>query len=144
MRQRITYLLPEGIGIDPSDIEVGEFDLTFAKTHSTAEERRITLGLSELPQEVGEAILHLCYAFIDSFSRSGRFWRASTSSTCALCPTKTTRHSLRPSHDFRLVFMRSSPQEHPRQSRRGSFEKYFTEAYLTQNSSMSDAKVHLG
>ncbi|KAF2208174.1 hypothetical protein CERZMDRAFT_49659 [Cercospora zeae-maydis SCOH1-5] len=49
MRQRITYLLPRGTGVDPSDIVAGKDDLTFSHTANAAIERRITLGLSELP-----------------------------------------------------------------------------------------------
>jgi hypothetical protein len=60
MRQRITYLLPPGSGVDPADIKVdnsnvlklGEDLLSYAKSSESAEERRITIGLSELPQEV--------------------------------------------------------------------------------------------
>lgn len=53
MRQRITYLLPEGTGIDPADIQVSKDELKYSKIEQAAEERRITLGLSELPEDVG-------------------------------------------------------------------------------------------
>lgn len=53
MRQRITYLLPEGTGIDPADIQVTKDELKYSKIDQAAEERRITLGLNELPEDVG-------------------------------------------------------------------------------------------
>ena len=52
MRQRITYLLPRGTGVDPADISAGKDDLTFRQATTAAVERRITLGLSELPLPV--------------------------------------------------------------------------------------------
>ena len=52
MRQRITYLLPQGTGVNPADIDVGKDHLTFAKASDAAIERRITVGLSELPDLV--------------------------------------------------------------------------------------------
>lgn len=52
MRQRITYLLPHGSGVNPADIKVTDNELTFARADDAAEERRITVGLSELPKEV--------------------------------------------------------------------------------------------
>lgn len=52
MRQRITYILPEGTGVDPADIKAGKDHLTFAKANNAAVERRITLGLTELPHLV--------------------------------------------------------------------------------------------
>jgi hypothetical protein len=56
MRQRITYLLPAGAGVDPADIRVGQNDLTYAKSNEVAEERRITVDLSDLPDEVSLTI----------------------------------------------------------------------------------------
>ena len=52
MRQRITYLLPNGTGVDPADITVGDTELTYAQAHNATEERRITVGFDELPKEV--------------------------------------------------------------------------------------------
>lgn len=57
MHQRITYLLPPGTGVNPSDIDAGKDHLTFAKAHDAAVERRMTLGLSELPHYV---CVHMC------------------------------------------------------------------------------------
>ncbi|KAI5364814.1 Putative glycosylphosphatidylinositol-mannosyltransferase I, PIG-X/PBN1 [Septoria linicola] len=59
MRQRITYILPEGTGVDPADINTGKDHLTFAKANNAAVERRITLGLIELP--------HLIQAILQDF-----------------------------------------------------------------------------
>lgn len=53
MRQRITYLLPEGTGIDSADIQVSKDELKYSKIEQAAEETRITLGLRELPEDVG-------------------------------------------------------------------------------------------
>ncbi|SMY26962.1 unnamed protein product [Zymoseptoria tritici ST99CH_1A5] len=52
MRQRVTYLLPAGTGVDPADIELADDALIYAKSSDAAEERRITIGLSDLPQEL--------------------------------------------------------------------------------------------
>ncbi|KAM3421369.1 Protein PBN1 [Cercospora zeina] len=52
MRQRITYLLPRGPGVNPADIVAGKDDLTFSHAANAAIEKRITLGLSELPLSV--------------------------------------------------------------------------------------------
>ncbi|KAF7189890.1 Protein pbn1 [Pseudocercospora fuligena] len=52
MRQRQTYLLPSGSGVDPNDIEVGKDHLSFAGAGQAAVETRITVGLSELPKEL--------------------------------------------------------------------------------------------
>lgn len=59
MHQRITYMLPPGTGVNPSDIEVDKDHLTFAKAHDAVVERRMTLGLSELP--------HYVQAFLQDF-----------------------------------------------------------------------------
>ena len=57
MKHRITYLLPEGLGIDPADIKVistpadikiRSHYFEFKKAASAAEEWRLTLGLDEL------------------------------------------------------------------------------------------------
>ena len=52
MKQRITYMLPEGTGIDPADISVGSSNLSYTKAAQAAEEWRVTLDLDELPDEV--------------------------------------------------------------------------------------------
>lgn len=52
MRQRITYLLPVGSDNNPADIKVSDVSLTHPHQNAV-EERRITLGLSDLPKEVG-------------------------------------------------------------------------------------------
>ncbi|KXT04867.1 hypothetical protein AC578_3424 [Pseudocercospora eumusae] len=52
MRQRLTYLLPNGSGVNPSDIHVGKDHLSFADAAKASVETRITIGLSELPKEL--------------------------------------------------------------------------------------------
>ncbi|UJO19522.1 uncharacterized protein CLAFUR5_06657 [Fulvia fulva] len=52
MRQRITYLLPNGTGVDPADITVSDTELKYAQARDAAEERRITIGYDELPKEI--------------------------------------------------------------------------------------------
>jgi hypothetical protein len=53
MKQRITYFLPEGNRVDPADIQVEHDSLNFTKAHEAAEEWRLTIGLPDLPDEVG-------------------------------------------------------------------------------------------
>lgn len=55
MRQRITYLLPGDHEINPADIKFDEKELLY--DYDVAEERRITLGLSDLPLEVCHVML---------------------------------------------------------------------------------------
>lgn len=52
MKQRITYLLPEGTKINPEDIHITTNALTYADAKNAALEKRLTAGLSELPSEV--------------------------------------------------------------------------------------------
>ena len=52
MKQRITYLLPDGSGLDPADIKVQNDSLEFTRTAEAAEEWRLTLGFNDLPEEV--------------------------------------------------------------------------------------------
>ena len=52
MKQRITYLLPEGTRVDAKSIEVGNDSLKFTRASEAAEEWRLTLGWDELTQEV--------------------------------------------------------------------------------------------
>ncbi len=52
MKQRLTYLLPAGTGITPSDIKVVDDTFSFAKADQASEEWRVTLGWDELPDEV--------------------------------------------------------------------------------------------
>ncbi|KAK3048896.1 protease B nonderepressible form [Extremus antarcticus] len=49
MKQRITYLLPEGHRADAEDIEIDSDSLKYTKAGQAAEEWRITLGWDELP-----------------------------------------------------------------------------------------------
>lgn len=52
MKQRITYLLPQDSGLQQKDIAVEHDQLVFSKTRRAALEKRVTVGLSELPDEV--------------------------------------------------------------------------------------------
>ncbi|KAK4539998.1 hypothetical protein LTR36_009896 [Oleoguttula mirabilis] len=52
MKQRITYLVPQGHGIDPASIQTSNDTLTFADAKDAAVEKRVTAGLSELPAEL--------------------------------------------------------------------------------------------
>lgn len=52
MKQRITYFLPEGNRVDSANIEVKKDSLNFTRAHEAAEEWRLTLSLSDLPDEV--------------------------------------------------------------------------------------------
>ena len=72
MRQRITYLLPHGTGVDPADITVADTELTYAQAHHAAEERRITIAYSELPQQVGHPLPDDHAAYVDGSGRSKR------------------------------------------------------------------------
>lgn len=58
MRQRITYLLSQGTSVDPSTIKVTDNGLDFDEAETAAEERRITIGLSQLPREVWYNLCH--------------------------------------------------------------------------------------
>ena len=59
MKQRLTYLLPEGSGISPTDIQISGERVNFTKADQASEQWRITLGLHELPEEVSQRHLHL-------------------------------------------------------------------------------------
>lgn len=53
MRQRLTFLVPEGTFIDVQDIKVDDQVFNFTASPGFAgAERRTTLGLSELPKAV--------------------------------------------------------------------------------------------
>lgn len=52
MKQRITYILPEGAGISAAHIDVKPDSLRFSKASEALQEWRFTLGPDELPVEV--------------------------------------------------------------------------------------------
>ncbi|KAK5125523.1 hypothetical protein LTR85_000634 [Meristemomyces frigidus] len=56
MKQRITYILLQGHGIDPETIQTSNDTLTLATAKDAAVEKRVTAGLSELPQEIVTAL----------------------------------------------------------------------------------------
>ena len=59
MRQRITYILPEGSNVHRADLKVSNDSLNFTKAGEAAEEWRLTLGLDDLPEEVGRLLSQL-------------------------------------------------------------------------------------
>ncbi|KAK5716333.1 protease B nonderepressible form [Elasticomyces elasticus] len=67
MKQRITYLLPEGTDYDPANIHIGPDSVNITNTaEPPAIEKRVTAGLSELPVELREILtsiheLHIRY-----------------------------------------------------------------------------------
>ena len=52
MKQRITYFLPAGSNVDPSDIKLQDESIDFVQADRVVEEWRLTLKLDELPNEV--------------------------------------------------------------------------------------------
>ena len=60
LKQRITYVQPDGRGIDVEDILIKNDGLSFNNAPAAALEKRLTIGLTELPREVG---LHLRLSF---------------------------------------------------------------------------------
>lgn len=52
MKQRVTYLLPEGSNIAPDEIKIEKDALIYTNAKDAALEKRVTVGLSELPDEV--------------------------------------------------------------------------------------------
>lgn len=52
MKHRITFIQPEGTGIDPNSIHVNPDTVVFNHARNAALEKRVTLGLSDLPAEV--------------------------------------------------------------------------------------------
>ncbi|KAK0996352.1 protease B nonderepressible form [Friedmanniomyces endolithicus] len=67
MKQRITYLLPEGSTLTPDDILLSENGVNVSTAEPPAIEKRVTAGLSELPTELRNVFhdiheLHIRYA----------------------------------------------------------------------------------
>ena len=63
MKQRITFIQPEGTGIDPNGIHVNPDTVVFSNARSAALEKRLTLGLEDLPAEVGITYISLSVSF---------------------------------------------------------------------------------
>ena len=59
MKQRITYILPDGSNVHRADLKVSNNSLYFTKADEAAEEWRLTLGLDDLPEEVGRLLSQL-------------------------------------------------------------------------------------
>jgi hypothetical protein len=57
MKQRVTFIKPEGTGIDPNGIHVNPDTVVFNNARTAALEKRLTLGLEDLPAEV--SIFHI-------------------------------------------------------------------------------------
>jgi hypothetical protein len=57
MKQRVTFVKPEGTGIDPNGIHVNPDTVVFNNARTAALEKRLTLGLEDLPAEV--SIFHI-------------------------------------------------------------------------------------
>lgn len=58
MKQRITFVQPEGTGIDPASIHVNPDTVVFNQARNAVLEKRATVGLDYLPSEVrdGEVV----------------------------------------------------------------------------------------
>jgi hypothetical protein len=66
MKQRVTFIKPEGTGIDPNGIHVNPDTVVFNNARTAALEKRLTLGLEDLPAEVG--IFHIVNPLMNSHS----------------------------------------------------------------------------
>lgn len=55
MRERITFLHPQGTGVDPAALDIQDAGLMGPHTEATREDR-ITLTLDELPSEVADLL----------------------------------------------------------------------------------------
>jgi hypothetical protein len=59
MKQRITYLPSAGSSFDPAGIKISDDGVNVTATEPPAVEKRVTVGLSELPLEVGVCSSHV-------------------------------------------------------------------------------------
>jgi hypothetical protein len=66
MKQRVTFVKPEGTGIDPNGIHVNPDTVVFNNARTAALEKRLTLGLEDLPAEV--SIFHISNLYISNRS----------------------------------------------------------------------------
>jgi hypothetical protein len=66
MKQRVTFIKPEGTGIDPNGIHVNPDTVVFNNARTAALEKRLTLGLEDLPAEV--SIFHISNLYISNRS----------------------------------------------------------------------------
>ncbi|KAK0309731.1 protease B nonderepressible form [Friedmanniomyces endolithicus] len=78
MKQRITYLLPEGSTLTPDDILLGENGVNVSTAEPPAIEKRVTAGLSELPAELRNVFndiheLHVRYTTRMNYEASSPF-----------------------------------------------------------------------
>ncbi|RMZ78635.1 hypothetical protein DV738_g3828, partial [Chaetothyriales sp. CBS 135597] len=77
MRRRTTFIVPEGTSFNPDDLVVTQQRLSFAGVQAAREER-ITLGLKEVPDDVGQLLLqaqalHVRWAQEDLYSTISPF-----------------------------------------------------------------------
>jgi len=68
MKHRITFIQFEGTGIDPGSIHVNPDTVVFNQAHNAALEKRVTLGLSDLPAEVNMEHCHCSMAFSEELT----------------------------------------------------------------------------
>jgi hypothetical protein len=66
MKQRVTFIKPEGTGIDPNGIHVNPDTVVFNNARTAALEKRLTLGLEDLPAEVD--IFHIVDSSMNNYS----------------------------------------------------------------------------
>ena len=70
MKQRITYLLPEGSQAEPADVKVDKDSLNFSRADEADEEWRLTLGINDLPEEVRSCHIMFCAVLVLNRGRS--------------------------------------------------------------------------
>jgi hypothetical protein len=104
MKHRITFIQSEGTGIDPGGIHVNPDTVVFNQAHNTALEKKVTLGLSDLPAEVS---MFRCYYSINwsednkcRFPRSPQSWNNATNYTFAGLHLTTTLSQRRSPHVY--------------------------------------------
>jgi hypothetical protein len=112
MKHRITFIQSEGTGIDPGGIHVNPDTVVFNQAQNAALEKKVTLGLSDLPAEV--SIVHYKCSISCSednrccFPRSLQSWNNATKYTSAgLHLAITLSHRLSP-HVYPRAYTSSS------------------------------------
>lgn len=89
MKQRITYIQPEGTFIDRNSIHVNPDSVVYTNAGSAALEKRLTLGLDDLPPEVPLTVsISILIIAIDCASSGHRCARAMPRSTHPLGCTR--------------------------------------------------------
>lgn len=104
MKHRITFIQSEGTGIDPGGIHVNPDTVVFNQAHNAALEKKVTLGLSDLPAEV--SIIHYNCSISCSednrcpLPRSLQSWNNATNYTSAGLHLVTTLSHRRSPHVY--------------------------------------------